>query len=134
MAIATSLTRGIAGWGGGFVTAATPLVGTMVAVPQADPFDSLVTYVVWWGALGFLVRQLARRDPAHAWRWAVGGEFGFLCGVVFAMAVGLRIGEAMNLWPLTLLWSFLVSTPAVIVGGLLGRKRGAALGRPSLPD
>ena len=126
MAITTSLTRGIVGWGGGFATAAIPLVGTTVAFPQADPFDSIVTYVLWWGALGLVVGRLARSDPAHAWRWAAGGEFGFLCGVAFAMAIGLRLGETMNLWPLTLLWSFLVSTPAVVVGSLLGRKRGAA--------
>jgi len=131
MLTTASLSRALVGWVGGFATAAIPLVGTTVALPQADPFDSIFTYVLWWGALGLLVGRLSRSDPAHAWRWAAGGEFGFLCGVVFAIVIGLRVGETMNLWPLTLLWSFLVSTPAVIVGGLVGRKRGVALAPPS---
>ena len=135
MLTVTSLTRGVVvACCGGFATAAIPLVASAVALPHDDPFDRIVTYLFWWGALGLLVGRLARRDPAYTWRWAAGGELGFLCGVVFAVAVGLRLGEPMNLWPLTLLWSFLVSTPAVIVGGLLGRRRGATLGGSSASE
>ena len=132
MVIAASVTRGIVGWSGAFAIAAIPLVGMMVAVPQADPLDSIVTYVFWWGVLGLLIERLARSDPTHAWQWAACGEFGFLCGVICAMAIGLRLGEPMNLWPLTLLWSLLVSTPPVILGCLFGRKRGSPLRGPSL--
>ena len=119
---ATRLLRTLIGCGVSFATAAAPLVGTVVFFRGADPFDSMIMYVVWWAILGLLMGWLATRDPAHTWRWVARVELGFLSGVAFAIAVAVLAGEPMNLWPLTLLWSFIVSTPVVILSGLLGRQ------------
>lgn len=114
------------GIGSGMLFGSIPLLGT---AGQADPFDKMSTYLVWWAGLLFSSMTISLANARRVWRWAIAVVLGF----IGAMILFIFRGEHFFLFPFSLILHAGISTPPAFAGAYFGRFIKRQMGKRNSP-
>lgn len=107
----------------GLASGGLPLLAAQIKGPQVDPFDSGISYLVWGGGAFLGASVLAYVLPGRRVLSALSVLSGFLAAMVLEIIIDYHMGRVShNLWPLTLTFAVLMSTPPVLIGAYVGSR------------
>ena len=107
----------------GLLVGGVPLIWAHTSGPQVDPFDHIVSYLVWVGGVFVAAFGLARVRRKRRWLGAFAVFSGFFSAVVIGIVVESLTGRFPNiLWPLTITLSVLVGVLPAVIGGYFDSK------------
>jgi hypothetical protein len=107
----------------GLASGGLPLVGAQIRGPQVDPFDEGISYLVWLGGTFLAAAGLAYLLPEQSWLWGLAVLSGFLAAMVLEILIDSYTGRASHpLWPLTLVFAFLIGVTPAFIGAHVGSR------------